>query len=134
MVYYYGSSLPATLAVKQPKAAAPWWLSLNCGAAIGRIRIIDGYLRIQALYLLAETSYHFGMLLADMRYRLAVYPIRLRMRLCKARIICLKRGYLAPDKGDLASHLRYGRAALNHPVQIVKVFLECSHNKVYVSR
>jgi hypothetical protein len=113
-------------------------LGINYSAARSRIGIIKGYLRLEVIYPLAEARYHLGMLLVEAAYRFAVFRvnaryslharfIRLRMRLCKTRTICLERGYLAPDKGNLASHLRYGRAVLNHPVQIINVFLERSH-------
>jgi len=49
------------------------------------------------------------------------------MCLSKTRIICLKRGYLAPNEGNLTSKFRYGRALLDHPVECVNVFLESCH-------
>jgi hypothetical protein len=54
--------------------------------------------------------------------------LEFRMVCRKTRIICLQRGYLAPDEGNLTSHFRFVSAVVNHPVEVVKVFLECSHN------
>jgi len=55
--------------------------------------------------------------------------LEFRMSFIKARIVCLQRGYLAPDKGNLASYFRFICAGINHPVECVNVFLKC-HSQV----
>jgi hypothetical protein len=84
--------------------------------------------RLQVRYLLLKVRFRVSLLLLEARYHSTVCSIRLRQLFIQVRIRCLKRGYLAPDEGNLASYFRYARSAINHPVQIIKVFLECSHN------
>jgi len=73
--------------------------------------------------------YLLVMCFLECRYRLRMFVLKFRMRLCQTRIICLKRGYLAPNEGNLVSYFRYGGAAVNHPVKVVNVFLESSHRR-----
>jgi len=42
-------------------------------------------------------------------------------------IFCLKRGYLTGYEPNLRSNLVLWRAAFNHPVEVVNIFLKCSH-------
>jgi hypothetical protein len=51
----------------------------------------------------------------------------LRIIINRTRVICLKRRYLFPEKGDLISDSWFARAGIYHPIEVVKVFLECSH-------
>ena len=53
--------------------------------------------------------------------------LEVRMLLCQARIICLKRGYLSPNEGKLASEVWFARVAVNHPIQIINVLSEACH-------
>jgi len=55
--------------------------------------------------------------------------LELRMSICQTCILCLKRGYLAPDEGNLVPYFRYVSAAIRHPVEIINVFLKCVHDK-----
>jgi hypothetical protein len=50
--------------------------------------------------------------------------LRLFMSLCKARIIRLQRGYLTGYEPNLRSNRVLWRAAINHPVKVVKVLFE----------
>ena len=54
--------------------------------------------------------------------------LEIRMVLRKASIICLQRGYYAPDEVNLLSNLWLVRAGINHPVKVIKVLLDCWHN------
>jgi hypothetical protein len=49
-------------------------------------------------------------------------------------MLCLVRGYYAPDKVNLVANFGLVRAAVNHPVKVIKVLLECWHNIVYKSQ
>jgi hypothetical protein len=53
--------------------------------------------------------------------------IEFRMVSRKAQIICLKRGYLSPYKSNLASYFWFVGVCVNHPVKIVKVFVQSFH-------
>ena len=51
------------------------------------------------------------------------------MSRCESRITCLQRGYLSPDKGNLAANLMFWCAAtIDHPVEVINVVLKCFHN------
>ena len=69
-------------------------------------------------------------LIALLKFRYAVFKAhtKIPMCLCKTRIICLKRGYLTGNEPNLRTNLVLWRVAINHPVKILKVILECYHN------
>jgi len=50
-----------------------------------------------------------------------------RMILCKARILCLKRGYLTCDESNLRTDRVLCRACVHHPIEVVEVLLESLH-------
>jgi hypothetical protein len=87
-------------------------------------RVINGMLRRLLLRLCFQR--------ANLRLKVSMRLLKVRMSLCQTRIICLKRGYLSPDEGNLASCFRYGSAAINHPVEVIKVLLECWHRHACV--
>lgn len=53
--------------------------------------------------------------------------LELRIFFCKTRIICLKCGYLAPNKPNLASNRVFCRAAISHPIEVINILLESCH-------
>ena len=65
--------------------------------------------------------------LRQKRIRFLQFLLECRMALNKTRIVCLKRGYLAGNESNLRSNAILWRVCVNHPVEIVNVFLECFH-------
>ena len=51
----------------------------------------------------------------------------LGMARCKTVIICLQRGYLTGHEPNLRSNRVLCRACVNHPVEVINIFLECFH-------
>jgi hypothetical protein len=69
----------------------------------------------------------FLILRAKIRYFLRSGLLKLRMILCQARIICLKRGYLSVNQAKLRSNRVLWSVGINHPVEIVNVLLQSGH-------
>ena len=56
-----------------------------------------------------------------------ILRLEFRMALNKTRMVCLKRGYYTGNEADLRSNIFFARVAVHHPVEVVKVFLDCLH-------
>lgn len=96
-----------------------------------RLIIVEG-IPFSDLRLFANRKIILHLLIA--RLQVHKLHINLRLRISELRIIrnrtrmiCLKRRYLFPEKGDLIADSWFARAGIYHPVEVVKVFLECFH-------
>ena len=82
--------------------------------------------------LLCFFSHSFPSIVFSLRLRLLEFRMRfleIRMVINRCQVICLQRGYLPLYKGYLTPKLMlWSIACINHPVEIIKVFCECSHN------
>ena len=70
------------------------------------------------------------LLIRKLTINLRLCLLELRMRLCKTRIICLKRGYFSPYECNLTSKFWHRCTLSDHPVKCVNVFLQCYHNRI----
>lgn len=61
------------------------------------------------------------------RNQCLIFRNKCLMVLNKARMLCLIRGYYAPNKVNLMANFWLFRATINHPVKVVKVFKESFH-------
>ena len=125
-----------------------WWRSL-AAAVTGRSRSLQrmvrrcgrSRIRPKIVFLRAFVVCFFRKAFIAAKYFLPLRLLELRMRLfelrmlvskfhmvlSKARIICLKSGYLSGDEPNLRSNFVLCCAAVNHPVEIINVFVEGFH-------
>jgi len=59
----------------------------------------------------------------ELRMRLS----ELRMSRKKSLLLCLKRGYFARNEANLRSNRVLCCPSVNHPVEVINIFLECFH-------
>src|SRR5213594_2277740 len=102
--------------------------AVRCRVWLGAIkRVTLSELGLLLRLLLKPVTQPFLIALLKGRYFFLKARVKFLMYLCKARIICLQRGYLTGNEANLRTNRVLCRACVNHPVEVVKVFLECFH-------
>lgn len=87
------------------------------------------FLRQRIIHCFLVTRLGIRKLPINLRLRL----LEIRMCLSKLLIICLKRGYLPSNEGDLAAYLVFWwKSAIYHAVEIINVFSECFQNRIWL--
>jgi hypothetical protein len=62
------------------------------------------------------------------RLQIRMFLLKLRMCLCKVRKFCVIQGRYTPDDFNLFNKLGLVCACINHPVEVIKMFVDCWHN------
>lgn len=86
---------------------------------------------------LLKLRYFGRMGLLKLRFRFfegRMFLLKLGMAACQLRKVCLKSGYFPRDETDLRSNRVLWRVCINHPIQVIDIFLECFHTGHSVRR